>query len=393
MHAGFICLITAYLFSQFYRNFLAVLTPLLEIGLLATKQDLASASGWWFLAFGAMQLPVGVALDRIGPRRTTAVLLALAAAGALVFAAAQTPLQLKIAMALIGAGCAPVLVATYFILAREFAPAQFGVLASLTIGLGSLGDIGASLPFSLLVSLAGWRASLIGMAALTLMMALVVYLVVRDPPRVQSGRHGSLLSVLAIAPLWPILALMLICYAPPAALRGLWLGPYFHDIHGLSQTGIGAVGLGMGLALVLGSLIIGPLSRRLGSLKRTAFFANSAMMCCLTALWALPGQSWWAAAALFAGVGLFGTSFPIITAHARGFIPAHLIGRGITFVNFVGIAAVGLSQEVTGRLFEAGQRAGLPAVTGFSHVFGFFALISLAGLAIYLFSREGPEPG
>src|SRR5690606_22413618 len=135
-----ICLITAYLFPQFYRSFLAVLTPLLEIGLLATKQDLASASGWWFLAFGAMQLPVGVALDRIGPRRTTAVLLALAAAGALVFAAAQTPLQLKIAMALIGAGCAPVLVATYFILAREFAPAQFGVLASLTIGLGSLGD-------------------------------------------------------------------------------------------------------------------------------------------------------------------------------------------------------------------------------------------------------------
>lgn len=391
MHAGLICLITAYLFSQFYRSFLAVLTPILEIELMATKQDLASASGWWFLAFGAMQIPVGVALDRIGPRRTTTLLLALAAAGALVFAAAQTPLQMKIAMALIGAGCAPILVATYFILAREFPPVQFGVLASLTIGLGSLGDIAASLPFSLVVGMAGWRASLIGLAGLTLLMALAVYLVVRDPPRVESGNHGSLLSVLKIAPLWPVLALMLICYAPPAALRGLWLGPYFHDIHGLTQAGIGAVGLAMGLALVLGSLMIGPLSRRIGSLKRTAFLANAGMMLCLALLWALPGESWWAAAALFAGVGLFGTSFPIVTAHARGFIPAHLIGRGITFVNLVGIASVGVSQEITGRLFEAGQRAGIAPATGFSHVFGFFALISLAGLAVYLFSREQPE--
>jgi sugar phosphate permease len=68
MRAGIATLILGYVLSQFYRAFLAVLTPVLEADLGATKEDLASASGWWFLAFAAMQIPVGVALDRIGPR-------------------------------------------------------------------------------------------------------------------------------------------------------------------------------------------------------------------------------------------------------------------------------------------------------------------------------------
>lgn len=390
MRAGIACLIIGYLFSQFFRSFLAVLTPVLELELGAGKQDLASASGWWFLAFGATQLPVGVALDRIGPRRTTAALLALAAVGAAGFAMAQEPLHIKLAMVLIGAGCAPVLVATYFILAREFPPVLFGTLASVTIGLGSLGDMAASLPFSLAAETWGWRASLMTVAGMTLVMALAVLAIVRDPAPVDRSAGGSVLSVLAIRPLWPVLALMVVCYAPPAALRGLWLGPYFHDVHGFGQAQIGKVGLAMGLALVAGSLIIGPLSRWLRSLKRTAALGNALMLACLLGLWLIPAPGWLLPAALFAGVGLFGTTFPIITAHARGFIPAHLMGRGVTLVNLFGIASVGVAQEVTGRLFDAGQRAGLSPGQGYSLVFACFALMVLAGLALYTFSRESP---
>lgn len=92
LSAGIISLILAYLLSQFYRAFLAVLSPVLQSELGAGPGDLALSSGLWFVAFAAMQIPIGSALDRFGPRRTVACLLALGGAGgAAVFALAQAP--------------------------------------------------------------------------------------------------------------------------------------------------------------------------------------------------------------------------------------------------------------------------------------------------------------
>ena len=81
MKLGIFFLVLAYVLSQFYRAFLAVLSPVLQAEIGATPADLALSSGLWFLIFAAMQIPVGVALDRIGPRRTAAWLLALAGGG------------------------------------------------------------------------------------------------------------------------------------------------------------------------------------------------------------------------------------------------------------------------------------------------------------------------
>jgi sugar phosphate permease len=114
MRIGLLALILAYVLSQFYRAFLAVLSPVLTAGLGVTAAELASASGWWFLAFAAMQIPIGAALDRVGPRLTAGLLMAVGALGAVIFARATGA-----PMALIGVGCAPVLMASYFIFARE----------------------------------------------------------------------------------------------------------------------------------------------------------------------------------------------------------------------------------------------------------------------------------
>ena len=103
MRAGIASLLAAYVLSQFYRAFLAVLSPVLIKDVGATPEDLAAASGLWFLAFAAMQLPIGSALDRFGPRWTTAALMSVGAIGAAVFASATTPFAIMVAMTLIGA--------------------------------------------------------------------------------------------------------------------------------------------------------------------------------------------------------------------------------------------------------------------------------------------------
>src|SRR5690606_22123863 len=79
--SGIVVLAIAYVLSQFYRSFLAVLTPLLAVDLGATNTHLSYASGLWFIAFAMMQFPVGVALDRYGPRRTAAYLLGICGGG------------------------------------------------------------------------------------------------------------------------------------------------------------------------------------------------------------------------------------------------------------------------------------------------------------------------
>ena len=191
MRIGIAALLLAYVLSQFYRAFLAVLTPVLKADLGVSAADLASASGWWFLAFAAMQIPIGSSLDRIGPRWTSGVLLGVGTAGAVLFSQATGAFQIKLAMALIGIGCSPVLMASYFIFARSFSPAIFGTLAGVTIGVGALGNVASSLPLSTAVEAFGWRPTVLGLAAITGAVALAILALVRDPPRLATARDGS----------------------------------------------------------------------------------------------------------------------------------------------------------------------------------------------------------
>lgn len=386
MRIGIAALILAYVLSQFYRAFLAVLTPVLKADLGVTAADLASASGWWFLAFAAMQVPIGAWLDKMGARLTTGVLMAVAAGGAVMFGQATGALQIKLAMVLIGAGCAPVLMASYFIFARQFSPAVFGTLAGLTIGIGSLGNVAASLPLSAAVAAFGWRATVLGLAAITAAVALAILVLVRDPPRLATARNGSLLDLLRIPALWPILAMMVVCYMPIAGLRGLWVGPYFADVHGADQAEIARVSLWIGLAMVAGNFAYGPMDRWLGTRKWLIFTGNALTLACLVGLWWFAAASPATATGLLVAAGFFGASFPMVIAHGRAFFPPQLMGRGVTLLNLFGIAPVGIAQILTGRIHTATESV-TPAAP-FQAVFLFFAIATAVGLAVYLWSQD-----
>jgi len=386
MKLGIACLFAGYVLSQFYRAFLAVLTPVLKADLGATAEDLAAASGLWFLVFAAMQVPVGVALDRVGPRLTASVLLMVGALGAAVFALSTGPGGIKIAMALIGVGCSPVLMSGYFIFARSFPPAVFGTLAGAMVGIGNLGNIGSSLPLSLAVEAFGWRGTVWGLAAVTALIAGLIALLVRDPARVETQARGSLLDLLRMRSLWPIFVMMALCYAPVAALRGLWVGPYYTDVFGATRDQIGQVTLMMGLAMVAGSFAYGPLERMLKTRKYLIMGGNLVALIALLGLWAWPLAGGWTTAGLLILFGLAGTSFPMVIAHGRAFLPAHLTGRGVTLLNLFGIGSVGVAQFITGRLSAA--VATPPVEAPYAAIFLFFAVTLAAALAIYALSQD-----
>lgn len=388
MKAGIVSLVLAYVLSQFYRAFLAVMSPVLMTDLGVSAADLADASGMWFLAFAAMQIPVGAALDRIGPRATAAVLFAIGGAGgAALFAMAGSALEVKAAMALIGIGCSPVLMANYYIFARAFSARVFGTLAGLVIGIGSLGNIASSLPLAFAVELLGWRGTLWALAAISLCVAASIAMLVRDPARLPIGPRGSVLDILRIPALWLILPIMAVNYLPAAGLRGLWAGPYLGEIFGLDGPGIGQVTLVMGIAMVLGNLAYGPLDRVFGTRKWLIFGGNGVMLLALIALTLYPANSLVFSTAILAAIGFFGASFPMVMAHGRAFFPPHLVGRGVTLLNFFGIGATGLMQMATGRVYDHMAQTQAPD-QAFPMIFALYAVLVALALCIYLFAKD-----
>ncbi|WP_299890521.1 MFS transporter [uncultured Ruegeria sp.] len=390
MQAGLVILCLAYVLSQFFRAFLAVLSLDLEHDIGATPEDLAFASGLWFLVFAAMQIPVGWALDRVGPRLTAAaLLLAGGAGGAGVFAVATSPLHISIAMGLIGIGCSPVLMASYYIFAREYPPARFATLAAVMLGVGSVGNLVASYPTALAVEMMGWRATMAGLAGVSAAIAAGIWLSVHDPAKVETDHKGSLLDLLKEPALWLILPLMLVAYAPSAALRGLWAGPYLSDVFGLGTTQIGTATLVMGAAMIAGTFVYGPLDRVFGTRKWVVFAGNAlgAAALGLLCLWIDSGI--WISVLLLAVIGFLGASFPVIMAHGRAFVPPHLVGRGVTLLNLFGIGGVGIAQFVTGRIHAATVETGSTAP--YTAIFDFFAVTLAIGCVIYLFSRDSVD--
>ena len=390
MKIGIVVLVLGYVLSQFYRAFLAVLAPELYTDLNTTPEILATASGIWFLTFAAMQIPVGVALDKIGPRITASLLLAIGGAGgAFLFSSAQSENQIILAMGLIGIGCSPILMSAYYIFARSFSPKVFATLAGVSLGLGTMGNVASALPLTLAVQLFGWRGALLSLAIITFLVAVLIYIFVKNPEKVllEKQSNDSVLTILKMPIIWPIIILMAVTYAPAAGIRGLWISPYLSDVFVVSKEMIGTATLIMGVSMILGSIVYGPLDRIISSKKTIIFFGNflCAMSCIL--LFLIHNSSLVISITLLALVGFFCSSFAVIIGHGRDFIPAHLTGRGVTLLNLFGIGGAGILQAWSGKLFVS-YSTEQDIALGYQSIFLFFGLFLLAGCFVYLFSKD-----
>lgn len=387
---GMAALGIAYVLSQFYRVFLAVLSPTLSAELGVGAAALGWASAAWFIAFALMQIPLGLALDRIGPRRTAGWLTAVAGgAGAALFASAQGAAGLIAGMALIGVACAPVLMAAFYIFARSFEARRFAMLASAMLGVGALGNIAAAAPLSAAAAALGWRATLILLGAVTVATGLAILLWLRDPPAPTEGgaADGGLrdyLALLATPHLWPLYLMMFVNYAPVVGIRGLWAGPYLADVFALDAGAIGRATLWMALAMAAGSFALGPLDQILRSRKRVVLGATLTLSGLCAALALQPDLSAALSVAALSAIGFAGMSFGVMMAHARPFFPPAMTGRGVTLMNFFCMAGVGTMQAVTGGLLADAA----DPVSGYASVFGFYALATAAVSALYVFSRD-----
>lgn len=393
----FLVLLVAYTLSQFYRSFLAVIAPELAAELELSPADLGLLSSTWFAVFAISQIPVGAALDWFGPRRTVAVGMLAAVAGSLLWSVAASGTHVIVGMGLIGVGCAPIYMGALYVFGRSFDPRRFALLSSWMLAIGSTGNLASSTPLAWAAAQFGWRGAFLAVALLTLGSAALVLAVVRDPPKVESkspaaGLVAGLVQVLSIRALWPLLPLVAVSYAVVIAERGLWIGPFLAATHGLDGLARGNAVLAVAAVMIIGAFIYGPLDSLLGTRKWIVVAGAVLSAGAFSLLAAVPGLTLGPTIALLAVALAAGSTYAVLMAHGRAFLPEALLGRGITLINLVFMAGASLVQVGSG--YAVGHLAASgasPAETYAALHTSFAALIAIAAL-IYLRSTDAPPP-
>jgi len=254
--------LAGYFVSYVYRSVNAIIGPDLarEFGLSAA--GLGLLSGIYFFAFALFQLPLGVLLDRYGPRRVNASLLLLAAGGALWFALARSTLELTLARAVIGLGVSGGLMATLSAFALWFPADRLATLNGVAFASGMLGAIAATVPLEYLLRSVGWREVFYGIVALNLAVCLALYFVV--PERTGAPRAGSLpgqlreLAALARDPaFWRIALCIGANQFAAVALGTLWVATWLRDVAGYTQAEVARALLLFAVSMIAGYLGFG----------------------------------------------------------------------------------------------------------------------------------------
>ncbi len=386
---GIIIFCMSYVLSQFYRSFLAVLSPTLISDLSMGPSELAVASAAYFIAFALFQFPVGYFLDTYGPRRTAGyIFLLFGGSGAGLFAFATSGWMVITAMAFLGVGCSPVLMAPLYIFARNYSPRKFAFYLSTFVAIGTLGNIAGTEPLAAALNAFGWQNVGIFLFLLTVIVAIIILLIVVDPVKTDAQtRKGSTLDLLKIRELWLIFPIILTGYIAGGGIRGLWIGPYLADIHAMNSLEIGRASLFMAIALVAGTFAYGPIDRLLNSRKWViAPGYLVVILCCLYMAMVIP-ESALVSTIVFVLIGFFGASYAVQMAHGKSFVPQHLMGRGATLLNFCSIGGAGFFQFLSGWVVEGNTIPGSPEHS-YQALFMFYVMIMGVSLVIYLFSRD-----
>jgi len=373
----------AYFISYLFRVINAVIAGTLVAEFDLDAAQLGVLTSVYFLTFAAVQLPAGAAIDRFGPSRVQAILLTIAAVGALVFATASGIVGLLIGRGLIGLGVAAALIAGLKAVADEFPKERLPLLNGAFVAFGAAGAISATAPLEWLLAKFDWRYVFVLLSVATLFVALLFLLVVR-----QHCRHSTLpattspdMRTIYVDPrFWRFAPLSALCIGSAWAFQGLWAAPWLADVALLGRTGIVHHLFIMGVALCAGALFIGIVSqaaRSLGIGPAPLLGATASVFIAaeLALVWRipLPSEVIWAVLAAMGGATVLG--YALLT----DLFPREVRGRANAALNVLHIGGAFAIQTAIGLIVGLWERDGGDHYPIQAYQIAFFTIIAGIG--------------
>ena len=376
--------------SYLYRVVNAVIAPDLIGDLHLDAADLGFLTSAYFLTFAVFQLPLGILLDRFGPRRTESALLMFAAAGAFVFATAGGTVGLVAGRALIGLGVSACLMAAFKAFTLFFSRDRLPLVYGCQMAVGGLGALAGTAPVEAALGITDWRGVFVALGLMTVLVGAVLFLVVpeKDPGHERGASIGELARGIAeiyLSPVfWRIAPLTVTALAAFLSIQSLWAGPWLRDVAGLERAAVAGHLLAVAAAMIAGFFLLGAAAERL---SRLGIRPIAVAVCCMTAFMAVQAAIvfGWTGAALLLWVlfGFFGTAGILPYSVLSQSFPSHLAGRVITGLNFLVFVAAFLGQWGIGAVINLWPSAaeGAYAAAGYQAAFGMMLALEAAAFA------------
>lgn len=370
-----------YYVSFLFRNVNSVVFPELTQEFDLSAGALGFLTSAYFLTFAGAQLPLGILMDRYGPRRVNATMLLVAALGAVVFAYAAGLPMLALGRALIGLGVAVCLMSSMTAFVLWFPLERMATLVGWMLLVGAIGALSATKPVELALRLMDWRTLFLMLAAYAVAASLAIFFVVPEKeasvePAPLRAQIEDLWRLLRDRGFWSIGCAAAFVQGVAISLLGLWAGPWMRDVAGLDRSELAFHLLFAAGAFGVGGVLWGTLSDRLAQ-RGVPPLLTYVAGCTACTVVMIPIVLGYGAASLllwtlFMGLSPFGTlSYPLLAAR----FPKHMTGRVVTALNMVTFLLAFAVQAGVGAIINL-----WPAVDGHYAVEGYGTAFALCWL-------------
>lgn len=405
------CLLAfGYLLVYFHRLCPAVVALDMQADLQTSGALLGFLAAAYFYPYALMQLPSGLLSDSWGPRKTITVFFAIAGASSIFLGMVESMGLAILARTLVGLGVAMLFVPTMKVMTNWFKIEEFARMTGILMAVGGLGAYTASWPLAWLSNKIGWRGSFVAIGAVTLLVAVAIWFLVRNTPQDMGlpvvnqtaqdnpgkaktiGLVQGMKMVLSSGPFWFLAAWFFFSFSIFFSFGGLWGGPYLMQVYGLNKAEAGNI-LGMlALAMIVGSPFLSWLSDKVFHSRKKVIVLASIMTLCLT----IP-------LAFFTDVmnrptlyllcfllGIFNSAVVVVAfTSAKELFPVEIAGTSVGLVNLFPFLGGAVAPPILGAILEAqGKTATGYSAEAYSKAFLLYFLFALIALGAACFVTE-----
>lgn len=385
-----------YFMSYLYRNINAVVGRYLvdELGLSGADIGLLTAA--YFFTFALAQIPIGIMLDRFGPRRVDGVLLCVAATGAILFSFGEDRDALMLARALIGLGVGGALMSSFQAITLWYPKERWSFFNSVIMTIGGLGALAGTGPVEAALRLTDWRGIFLYLGVATVGVAALIFFIVPERrAEAKPERLGAVIKgvakVLGNPALWSMAPLIFFTQAANLAIFGLWGGLWLRDVAGFDRGTaaiyVSLMNIGLTAGFVLNAVLSEVAARRKIPLERlmlvlvVLFLVSQALIVFRVD----PQAAWtWIGFGVFANAVIF--CYPILA----GRLPIAYSGRANTSANFVTFSGAFFGQYLIGWVIDLfpRQAGGGYAVAAYDYAFGGLLALEILGLLWFVYAHR-----
>ena len=399
-----------YYMSYLFRTVNAIISPQLvsEVGLTPSALGLMTAA--YFITFAVVQLPLGIILDRYGPRKVQAALLMFAALGAGMFALGTNAFTLIIGRGLVGIGVSACLMAALKANVLWFPREKIPLVNGVIFAFGTVGALSTTVPLELLIQTVDWRTVFWWLAGMSVLSGICIYFIVPEfisverPGAVSEKVHGQsafstqladLKLVYGSAFFWRLSCMIFLHNGVFLSYQALWAAPWLRDVAGLDRSGVADAMFMFHAGMLIGVLSIGLVAERLQ--KRgvstivpavTGIALSLGVQCLFAAGWATYPSL------LCLAFGYFGSTATLGYAVMNQKFPKKLTGRVNTAQNMLTFFAAFATQWLVGVIIGLypSPGAGLYSPEGHQAALLVFIGVELAGFIYFVWPRHTAEP-